>query len=766
MKKLMTLAAVLCCAMTIWAQGPLQKSKMSPWLRNQYQQQQKAVKENGGPLRVKGCPVRNYILTLVQSTDEAAAVRAKGGVVLQDFGGGICAAFLPTDSLGVLNESPDILCMEANEPSQQENDTSAVIMGVTKAWDFENTLTSNLQPQTSSLPQAFTGKGVYAGIQDNGFDFTHPAFRNDDGTSRIKWFWDVSAKNDNPDEIGKIYTTSDEVLAAQYCMASPTDNHGTHVMATMAGDGLKGRYVGMAPEADIIGASQLLDTTDDFIDALGNYIQRHIGNDLNISDVIFHVSSSDAVELVALSRLFAQADAAGKPCVVNWSFGGTASFYTDWTLYEQVFNQLVGPGHIVVKSAGNDGDYNCYLKKESGMPLEQDLYCSSTEGWCILYMRTEPDEPFFNFELQFDGIDQIFNISTEEVYNAYLNGRLIGVKRDDLYMDIAIKEGAFGKRVYEIYVEPRGDFAESLYSGKKMKLHGKINIGSEPQVELRGKKYDYNQILFSKDNLSNSRGCNPGTITFPGDLSRIITVGGMHHRSSFKNISRAQITYLDLGSQEGQLMSFSSCGPTMDGRVKPDVVAPGHNIISALNSFYSEGSKEETDAEVKPLTAYRSMELGKLYGMWAKSGTSMAAPMASGVIALWLQAKPDLTPEDILGVIARTSHQPEPEFSGYEKNNYYGYGEIDAYAGLLDILQLTDIPELSHHQPAGLTFRVEGRTLYIDGLDGEAPVTVYDLSGRPVLQTVTSGTLQLPNLAAGVYAVQLGSLGSTLIRLS
>ena len=160
------------------------------------------------------------------------------------------------------------------------------------------------------------------------------------------------------------------------------------------------------------------------------------------------------------------------------------------------------------------------------------------------------------------------------------------------------------------------------------------------------------------------------------------------------------------------------------------------------------------------------MELGKLYAMWASSGTSLATPMVSGVIALWLQAKPDLTPEDILGVIARTSHQPEPEFSGYEKNIYYGYGEIDAYAGLLDILQLTDIPELSHHQPAGLTFRVEGRTLYIDGLDGEAPVTLFDLSGRPVLQTVTSGTLQLPYLAAGVYAVQLSSLGSTLIRLS
>ena len=95
-KQLMTLAAALCCAMTLSAQSPLKKTKMSPWLLNQYRQQQTAVKQNGGPLKVKGRTVRNYILTLVESTDKTAAVRTKGGVVFQDFGEGICAAFLPT----------------------------------------------------------------------------------------------------------------------------------------------------------------------------------------------------------------------------------------------------------------------------------------------------------------------------------------------------------------------------------------------------------------------------------------------------------------------------------------------------------------------------------------------------------------------------------------------------------------------------------------------------------------------------------------------
>lgn len=185
-KNLMMLAAILCCTLTIGAQGP--PSKMSPWLKQQYKRHKEAVQKNGGSLRVKGRPVRNYILTLVKSSDDASTIRQKGGVIWQDFGGGICAAFLPIDSLGVLEQTPSILCMEANALEQVMNDTSAVIIGVDKAWNFENSLSSQPSTFNSSHPHAFTGKGVVAGVMDISFDFTHPAFRNDDGTSRIKWF--------------------------------------------------------------------------------------------------------------------------------------------------------------------------------------------------------------------------------------------------------------------------------------------------------------------------------------------------------------------------------------------------------------------------------------------------------------------------------------------------------------------------------------------------------------------------------------------------
>ena len=119
-------------------------------------------------------------------------------------------------------------------------------------------------------------------------------------------------------------------------------------------------------------------------------------------------------------------------------------------------------------------------------------------------------------------------------------------------------------------------------------------------------------------------------------------------------------------------------------------------------------------------------------------------------------------------LIQRTSHQPEPDFSGTDKNIYYGWGEIDAYAGLLDILGIeAALPELPRYQPAGVSFRLSGSTLYIDGADDGTPVTIYDLRGRPVFRAVTDGiAIRLPALPAAVYAVQLGQAGSTLIRIN
>ena len=765
MKRLLSTILVVIFTLSITAQVWNTDTKMSPWLLNKYEQQQTAVRENGGALRAQGRPVINYILALVESTDGDATIQQKGGLVWQDFGHGFYAAFLPVDSLGALDQSASIVRMEANELSNVLNDNSKEILGVNKVWNG------------IELPQAFRGNGVLAGVMDIGFDFTHPSFRNEDGSSRVIWFWDPLAENNNPNELGRTYTTPDEVLAAEHSYNAAQDNHGSHVLGSIAGRGIDGNFAGMAPEADIIGGHVPLgDIPQDFYSRLNDYLMKTFLPETNgLPMGIVNVEISSVIELAMLYKIFKKADELNKPCVVNWSFGAPSSFSADFTAYETVLNRMLGPGRIVVASAGNDGGMMKYVKKEADKPMEQPVYYKSEIRTYSMYIRTKMDNPFFKMDMVFEDLADTIHIDTYDaiIKNAFNQDYEASVdiprsEWEDEFEDleeypfsVAVKTTNFaeGYAGFNLIVHPSEKYSHSE------NMVGKIIVNSPVELEFLGSKdAKGGYTRFSNENIENSRGCNIKTINFPGSLERIVTVGAMHQCTSFTNIFGEDATYIALGSEKGHLSSFSSCGPTIDNRIKPDVVAPGHNVLSVYNSFYEPGPAENVEKKM----AYKANAFGKDYAIWTMSGTSMSSPVATGVIALWLQANPNLTPEDIKGVIERTSHQPEPEFSGTDKNVYYGWGEIDAYAGLLDILGLTGIREISKHQPAGLKFRLEGRTLHIDGIDSSETVTVFDLSGRPVLHTETSsdGILSLPGLSAGVYAVQVGHRGSTLIRLA
>ena len=119
-----------------------------------------------------------------------------------------------------------------------------------------------------------------------------------------------------------------------------------------------------------------------------------------------------------------------------------------------------------------------------------------------------------------------------------------------------------------------------------------------------------------------------GTISSPGIDPKIITVGASDDKNTiFRN--------------DDKIASFSSRGPTIDGLEKPDVVCPGTDIVSlrAPKSYYEKQFKKS-----KVTDSYTSM-----------SGTSMATPICCGMIALLLQAKPSLTPDNVKKILTETS---------------------------------------------------------------------------------------------------------------
>jgi serine protease AprX len=93
---------------------------------------------------------------------------------------------------------------------------------------------------------------------------------------------------------------------------------------------------------------------------------------------------------------------------------------------------------------------------------------------------------------------------------------------------------------------------------------------------------------------------------------------------------------------KGEKASWSSGGTTQDGVAKPDVMAPGAHIVSVLS----------------PGSAFATLcPACVIAGQYFKAGgTSMAAPVVSGAVALMLQARPRLTPDQVKTLLENTDH--------------------------------------------------------------------------------------------------------------
>ena len=123
-------------------------------------------------------------------------------------------------------------------------------------------------------------------------------------------------------------------------------------------------------------------------------------------------------------------------------------------------------------------------------------------------------------------------------------------------------------------------------------------------------------------------GPTAGTITVPGNDPYVITAGAVDSQRT-------------PGYWAGDILpTWSGTGPTRDGFIKPDVLAPGAQIISYM---YNDHENPENSAQlVREHPDFSENEL-----LFRMSGTSMAAGVTSGVVALMLQAHPDLTPDQI-----------------------------------------------------------------------------------------------------------------------
>ena len=468
---------------------------------------------------------------------------------------------------------------------------------------------------------------------------------------------------------------------------------------------------------------------------------------------------SNALEALAIKHVVDYAAAHGQPCVVNCSFGAQQTLTADYSLQEELMNSLTGPGRIIVCSAGNYADGILYRVKPAQTRMDDRMWLKSSLTPTITLRSA--GSFMLKLLLDIEGADTLC-LTSDAIVEAGSAG----------YQDsIAINNSAVQSKFYvESHAYSTQMTGLTAYSVRltlptPAKAYTKpsfaIIVESDAEVEVMGSS---SAATFNRLNTSGYVNSAPYTVTVPATFTEMIAVGLTSHRDSVTNIEGNRITYEYNHNLLGQVVSWSGSGPTLEGRMKPDVVAPGHNIVSAFNS-----NCPLTELTTKKAQLVASTRIGEKDYYWkAESGTSMSAPVVTGTIALWLQANPELTPDDVKQILAHTARHPEADET--YPNYRYGYGEIDAYRGLLYLAELTGVEGLSDYQPQKLTFRIEGRTLRLLGT-AAATVSLYALGGQVVLHTQTAdGTIDLSHLRPGVYAVQVdtgeaSTTGSTLIRL-
>ena len=648
-------------------------------------------------------------LTRSQSDDRllTAFVRIDGNAaeVLRQYGckelarvGDISIAAIPLSKLGALSCGRQVKRIETGRRCSIQMDTTRLVVNAEKVYTGEG------------LPQSYTGRGVVVGVQDIGFDLTHPNFYSADMSQyRIKALWDQLSRDTIGSTlyVGRDYVGREALLKLEHPIDGETQTHGTHTAGIAAGSGAEGNgvvspYRGMACGADLV----LVDNAAD---------------NASLIDPKDYYKFTYATDALGFKYIFDYAERMHQPCVINFSEGSSQDFHGYDQLYYELLAKLIGPGRIIVSSAGNDGARNSYIHKNIGKERAGAFIMGNEKRFSC----TAKSKQTFTFRISvYDNVasPQIVDISTVNVCNA----------QDSLLTDSLLIGGK--KYIWRVLAYPNSyDTSETAYD---FQLSSPLKLGDSPQVSLQVMGRDADIELYrmsgymfphSLDPVLDAGDCRY-TIFSPSSSPDVICVGSTSYRTQFVNYLGEKKVY-DSG-QKGIRSSFSAMGPTLDGRIKPDVMAPGQNIISSYSTFFINNPKN-VNASVKSDVRHFDYN-GRTYAWNANAGTSMSTPVVTGAIALWLQADPTLTPADCLDIFAKTCTHYDASLS--YPNNLYGYGQIDVAAGLREVLRRKALgintvgQKKVSEQYDNRIYLLDGR--YVGTSDANLPKGIYIRNGK------------------------------------
>ncbi len=600
-----------------------------------------------------------------------------------------------------------------------------------------------------NLPLAYSGKGVVVGIIDAGFDYTHPTFYDTSGTNlRIKRVWEQH--NDGTPPIGYNYGNeiSDNATMLAKGFEVNSFSHGTHVggIAAGSGYGTNKKYRGLAYESDLVIVGIKPEKTE-------------------------WKTSGMASILDGMNYIYNYAKSVNKPAVVNLSWGNSIGPNDGSSLFSQACNNMVGEGKIFVLSAGNNGDENIHIQKtftNTDTALHSFVTFPTINGekrnWIDVWGEVGKQ---FCLKISLYNGSTVSSATTDIcLNNNTLDTFLIGSKNDTCFLTITAKAADYNGKPHilvDVFSKTADRFCVSVLgqSGLVHMWQGFVN-------DYNGYYGEFTAGGFPWGTAGNSN----YTLGEMASTQSAITVAAYASKITFKNLAGSNQSYSGYAFV-GQITPFSSKGPTVDGRIKPDITAPGMTIASAVNSFdvsYLLGGSNYAQSVAKFTFAKNNRE----YYYAEASGTSMSSPMVTGIVALLLQANPKLTPALIKNIIFKTAitdiYTKQPVDS-----SRWGAGKINAYAAIKLTIATIGVTEQKFTQtqinlfpnPTSGSFQ-----LYCEAIqNNDLQVTITDIMGKTIQQhnwnasaSNNTLTIDLGDENKGVYFVSIGNGFSNEVR--